>query len=204
MQTKELVPMAIGFIITLVMAVLVYRYYRKRENAPAERYHTFGPRFWSPSIDSALLWPVTVLLPLILSYIFPGLQRYFQLLATLAFYAYSIYFHGTYGGTIGKLKCNIQVVDAKTELPIGYVHAFKRDAIPLFFSVAILIQQISAGDESLLSLWSPSTIFLLWFLAEIITMLTNQKRRAIHDFIAGTVVVRPTGDSREKAAMQAG
>jgi uncharacterized RDD family membrane protein YckC len=30
----------------------------------------------------------------------------------------------------------------------------------------------------------------LWSWAEIITMLTNKKRRAVHDFIAGTVVVR--------------
>ena len=29
-----------------------------------------------------------------------------------------------------------------------------------------------------------------WFVAEILTMLTNKKRRALHDFIAGTVVVR--------------
>jgi len=30
----------------------------------------------------------------------------------------------------------------------------------------------------------------IWFLAEAISMLTNKKRRAIHDYIAGTVVVR--------------
>ena len=29
-----------------------------------------------------------------------------------------------------------------------------------------------------------------WTLLEVLTMLTNAKRRAIHDFIAGTVVVR--------------
>jgi uncharacterized RDD family membrane protein YckC len=31
---------------------------------------------------------------------------------------------------------------------------------------------------------------LTGFLLEIISMLTNEKRRALHDFIAGTVVVR--------------
>lgn len=31
---------------------------------------------------------------------------------------------------------------------------------------------------------------LLWFVAEIVTSLMNQKRRAVHDFIAGTVVVK--------------
>jgi len=29
-----------------------------------------------------------------------------------------------------------------------------------------------------------------WFIAELVTMLTNSKRRAVHDFIAGSVVVR--------------
>ena len=29
-----------------------------------------------------------------------------------------------------------------------------------------------------------------WFLLEIISMITNAKRRAFHDFIAGTVVIR--------------
>jgi uncharacterized RDD family membrane protein YckC len=33
-------------------------------------------------------------------------------------------------------------------------------------------------------------IILCWFLAEVITMLTNEKRRALHDFLAGTVVIR--------------
>ena len=31
---------------------------------------------------------------------------------------------------------------------------------------------------------------LVWSLLEIATMLTNSKRRALHDLIAGTVVVR--------------
>ena len=34
------------------------------------------------------------------------------------------------------------------------------------------------------------SISLLWFLLELITMLTNKKRRAIHDYIAGSVVIR--------------
>lgn len=31
---------------------------------------------------------------------------------------------------------------------------------------------------------------LIWYFLELVTMLTNRKRRALHDFIAGTVVVR--------------
>ena len=29
-----------------------------------------------------------------------------------------------------------------------------------------------------------------WYLLEVVTMLTNHKRRALHDYIAGSVVVR--------------
>jgi uncharacterized RDD family membrane protein YckC len=31
---------------------------------------------------------------------------------------------------------------------------------------------------------------LAWFTLEIVTMLSNRKRRAVHDFIAGSVVMR--------------
>ena len=31
---------------------------------------------------------------------------------------------------------------------------------------------------------------LAWFLLELVTMLFNPKRRAVHDFIAGSVVKR--------------
>lgn len=34
-----------------------------------------------------------------------------------------------------------------------------------------------------------STLSFLWLLAEIITLATNEKRRAIHDYMAGTVVL---------------
>jgi hypothetical protein len=30
----------------------------------------------------------------------------------------------------------------------------------------------------------------IWIWGEFITMLTNKKRRAVHDFMAGTVVIR--------------
>jgi uncharacterized RDD family membrane protein YckC len=118
-----------------------------------------------------------------------------SIFTTLSYYAYSIYFHGTRGGTIGKLKCKIKVVSAKNERRIGMKQALLRDSIPLILSVLlygyILVLEPSNLDESKYLRFVPA-IFGLWFLAEIITMLTNEKRRALHDFIAGTVVVRST------------
>ena len=39
----------------------------------------------------------------------------------------------------------------------------------------------------------------IWFMLEIITMLLNEKRRALHDLIAGTVVVRTQIDAGQSA-----
>lgn len=37
-----------------------------------------------------------------------------------------------------------------------------------------------------------------WFGLEVVTMLTNNKRRALHDFIAGSVVIRKPGNALER------
>ena len=51
--------------------------------------------------------------------------------------------------------------------------------------------------EEIPSLWKGIQSSLAdWFLLEFITLLTNDKRRAFHDYIAGTVVVRETRASR--------
>ena len=51
------------------------------------------------------------------------------------------------------------------------------------------------------ALWLSTAIPGLWFLAEVLTMLTNEKRRALHDFIAGTVVVRTNIDAELRDVM---
>ena len=33
------------------------------------------------------------------------------------------------------------------------------------------------------------SLYFYWLLAELIVMLLNRKRRALHDFVAGTVVI---------------
>jgi uncharacterized RDD family membrane protein YckC len=53
------------------------------------------------------------------------------------------------------------------ELPLEYLSQF---APRWIFLVAILMQ--------------------LWTWSELIVMLTNRQRRALHDFIAGTVVIK--------------
>lgn len=195
MNTLDLIPILVNLAILGLVAALVLNYYKKRVSVPGERYSTFGPRFWAPSIDSVVLWPVMTLIPFVLVQLAPSSFVATSIFTTLVFYAYSIYFHGKRGGTIGKLKCKIRVVHAQSEEPIGYKQAFLRDCIPLMLSVGLYATALSQGGDLVLVADSQyfqivPVVMLLWFLAEILTMLTNDKRRALHDFIAGTVVVR--------------
>ena len=56
------------------------------------------------------------------------------------------------------------------------------------------------------SWFKPVQIFQqIWIWSEFIVLLTNRKRRAIHDFIAGTVVVRegPNNNGRSEGSVSA-
>src|SRR5438128_11059650 len=53
--------------VTLVIALLVWRYYRNRTFPPSDRYSTFGPRFWTGSVDSCVLWPLGFITSTLLS-----------------------------------------------------------------------------------------------------------------------------------------
>ncbi|MDQ8202807.1 RDD family protein [Pelagicoccus sp. SDUM812003] len=196
MHDVQLFSILINLGVSLLLAALIYSHYKERDIQENERYSTFWPRFLSPAIDAVVLWPITSLLPFIAFALTPSSHIAINIATTLFFYAYSIYFHGSRGGTIGKLACKIRVVDHQTEQPITFVQAFKRDAIPFLVSISLYAYAFKGAEsgsvEQSASFAIVPSIAGIWFIAEVITMLTNEKRRALHDFIAGTVVVRQT------------
>ncbi len=117
-----------------------------------------------------------------------------------------------YGQTAGKVACKVIVLDV-SERPISVRPAVLRDifdVILLPINLVIYIYRVLHGVDPHAS--APMNVvdtFLTystanWFLVEIITMLTNDKRRALHDFIAGTVVIRKSVAVTEPAAAAAG
>ena len=115
-------------------------------------------------------------------------------------WVYSIYMHGRFGQTVGKMSAFVRVVDIKTEGPITFRHALLRDSVPILILITLLIYevyQLLTGlsiDESYLKsdpsvlteriVWT-FVIIQVWWSAEFITMLTNEKRRAVHEFYRG-------------------
>ena len=153
------------------------------------RYQTFGSRFLAAIIDGVIISLITSLVVRVFGY------RYVDTIAgTLIqnglFYFYSIFFHYKYGQTLGKKITNVKVVSNTDETKlIGIGNSFKRDSIGIIlFLFEILLEKYDTENSS----FGQFLLFLStfgWVLAELISMLFNQKRRAIHDFLANSVVI---------------
>jgi uncharacterized RDD family membrane protein YckC len=163
-----------------------------------ERYNTFWPRFWAGWIDAAV-WIPLIFVDLwveanIHSHVLLAL---WLVVNTLSFDIYSVAMHAKYGQTLGKMALGVKVLDV-SEGRLSLRQALLRDSVPIALGLVMIVDdlpRILAGaplDNEGFGLWMQVGAYgsVLWFAAELITMLTNSKRRALHDFIAGSVVVR--------------
>ena len=114
-----------------------------------------------------------------------------------SFLAYSIWMHGRYGQTLGKMACKVIVLDV-SEHPLSMRQAVLRDILSVVLlpiGLVMAIPRILRGGDVNAPInmttidWIIAYSMYAWFIIEIVTMLTNNKRRALHDFIAGSVVI---------------
>jgi len=166
-------------------------------SAPVERYRTFWPRFWAGFIDGLVFLPVEFLLWWISGLESSGwLSFATDVLNGIASLAYTILLHWRYGKTIGKMLMRVTVLTYEAETRITFRQSFLRESpwVMLVMAAWILAGVALATATASTPLWILINILrwcsFVWYLVEIVTMLTNEKRRAVHDYIAGTVVVR--------------
>lgn len=164
------------------------------------KYATFWPRFWAGWVDGLVLCPISI----IDSYMYPpavgkALLICWTIFSFLTYSTYSVLLHTRYGQTIGKMAAHIRVMNVNEDRLPSLRQAILRDIGeigPGFIGSAYMIVLIltdSYSKEALTSNWTVISLgfaSFTWFAIELATMLTNKKRRALHDFIAGTVVVR--------------
>ncbi len=166
------------------------------------KYNTFWPRVWASWIDSLLLLPVGILMALISRS--SSLSPLFFLLISIANplvnYLYRIILHGCFGQTVGKMALKVKVL-ALDESPLGLKRAVLRESVNLAIAATSLIVNApvilkTGGLTGLRAMPHGEWYFLLaffsqgWFLIEVLTLFASTRRRAAHDFIAGSVVVR--------------
>lgn len=188
----------------LAIAGLVWNYYKNKRYALGEKYATFAPRFWAPAIDACVVWPVDFLAVILLALKLPTYWTALILIVqNLAWLTYTVLMHAKFGQTIGKKMCGVKVVDFRTEGRISFRQALIREGIPILLSLGLLGYEISimvaekradivVSDLAKLgsTFWFLLMLPSFWFGAEVVTMLFSAKRRALHDYLAGTVVVR--------------
>jgi len=201
----QIVAQIIQLAVDVLIAWLVFRYYKERQFPAGERYSTFGPRFWTGTVDACVIWPLSFVLTLLFTLHLPtAVSVVLIIIQNLAWLAYTVVMHAKYGQTVGKMVCKVRVVDHGTEGAISVRQACLREGIPLLLSFGLVAYEVymlcvgKFSDEpqaqgemaKSAAFWWLAALPMLWFFAEVVTMLTNEKRRALHDMIAGTVVVR--------------
>ena len=161
---------------------------------PTYNYQTGGPRFLALIVDGFILSMVTSLIEWCMS---PNLgvspNVVLCILFTCVPVAYDIYMHGRFGQTFGKFFLKVRVIDLGGGR-ITYKQAAVRNFVPVLMAPVAMwysVNIVATGEVPDASLYrSAYVISVLWVWLEMLTMLSNDKRRAVHDFVANTVVVR--------------
>jgi uncharacterized RDD family membrane protein YckC len=177
-------------------------------NNDSLRYAGFWSRLGSLLLDALIMLPLGAL-ALWADAQYRLFQVYYLLPETLCGLFFGVYLVRRFGGTPGKLIMGIRIRKLDGA-PVGYREAFLRylpnAILGLFTSIALLFPLFHMTDAEYLSLgfmgrarriaelapswYKPLEIATsVWTWSELIVLLTNRKRRALHDFIAGTVVV---------------
>jgi uncharacterized RDD family membrane protein YckC len=178
-----------------------------RSDLPPHSYATFWQRAAGIACDSMLFWPIMFAV----KHLQPGPALCISLLMTPLSWVYEVGTVVRWGQTFGKMLVGIQIM--RTDFTrVSWGRALLRAAgsiafggLFFFYELRLLnsvpreiIEAIPFEDVTLFALHFPPNqdvmLFfwplIAWQVAELVTMLFHPKRRAIHDLIAGTVVVQ--------------
>jgi len=172
-------------------------------------YAGFWIRLGSLLLDILIMAPI-IFITLYLN----GLDKnvyYFTLIPVLIFdFWYNIYLVKKHGGTPGKLLSGIKIIKIDGD-QIDWKEAILRDIVTFLLAICYAVITIIALSEAnteyyesltwitkyqylvtLAPLLFSSYTWLsnIWTYSELVVLLFNKRKRSLHDFIAGTVIVR--------------
>lgn len=156
------------------------------------KYSTLFPRIAAMLLDGYLIVPFRWIEALVLEKLTGSLLEFFIWFVMVDMLLYSILFHSLFGQTIGKKLVGIKVVNFKDETKISYKQAIIRDLFPLLVMSYLFFTGYSSKVD-VFDINIPlivTSVYFLWYVVEVITMLFNKKRRALHDYLAGTISIR--------------
>jgi uncharacterized RDD family membrane protein YckC len=159
------------------------------------RYQTLGARFVAGIIDAIVVFPfLAVMFAANLSEVVTWLVGVAMIIVNTAYF---VVLHGRSGQTIGKRVMRVRVVRASDESPISYGQSLWRESPLILINVAFFVLEalLLASDHEATAGFIGTAYAVIqpipnsWWIADAMTTLFNGKRRSIHDFIGGTVVV---------------
>lgn len=162
------------------------------------KYKTFWRRFAASIIDVLVLLPILIIQVVIFGDTRTGISELTAFVIWFVSYgSYSVILTGLHGGTPGKKAMGLLVLDGDDEQSyIGLARAFKRDSPLLIADVLAIIYMVAVLDNNPYGFDNNDPVIRginslsgVWGIAELITMLGNERRRAIHDILANSVVV---------------
>ena len=157
------------------------------------RYKTFAPRFIALLLDVIILLPLSIATDMFANTEDGGMAG--TVILAAANFINILYFfllHWLFGQTAGKYLMKVKVVDVEKEGPIGFRRAFVRELPQIIGVILTFIPALSLpiGGHPEAPLTLVAIPIIIWALADVIVFLTNERRRALHDMIAGTIVVK--------------
>jgi uncharacterized RDD family membrane protein YckC len=161
-----------------------------------KQYQTTRKRFWAGVIDGLVLTVLANLRNYLLTDEAFVYNEIIIIVFNLLEISYGVLLHFFYGQTFGKMLMKIKVIDVSETRNITFNQSVFRDFFYLLSFVFFVFLSVYVTVTGEVSLFASSLfdgfgyVSFVWFILEIVTCLFNQKRRALHDFIAGTVVVR--------------
>ncbi|KZW98554.1 hypothetical protein JL49_22610 [Pseudoalteromonas luteoviolacea] len=167
------------------------------EKSVPNPYSTFKYRFLALCIDHILIALISLLLCIL---IYTYNERIYFFYDPIHMFICAIYFffmHGLCDGqTVGKMFLKIKVVSYLDENKISIFQALIREPVNImmftlsvvFLGVPSIFSDNIKFIQNIPMVWY--TVILMWYLVDIITTLSNDKRRSAHDYLASTVVIR--------------
>jgi uncharacterized RDD family membrane protein YckC len=185
-------------------------------------YAGFGSRFGSFLLDFVIFIPLIVV-TLAINSINKDALLYTATFNLILGIFYNIYLVKKYGGTPGKLWVGLKIIKINGE-DIGWREAILRHLVMFLITISMFVVNIisilQADAEYYEGLtWIQKSQYLaglnpvafsintwlsnIWIYGEFIVLLTNERKRAVHDFIAGTVVIKGKYHNEIKKEMSA-
>jgi uncharacterized RDD family membrane protein YckC len=167
----------------------------------SDKYHTFAFRCVALIVDTIVLIPLTVFGSYLVNYFDKSSLTIFSVSSLLGLLSvfYYILMHALFGQTLGKMLMKVKVVDI-SQSPINLGQAAIRSLpqmIPVIIAIGFENPRGLSGNwsqweaqlgESLNVLLTIS--ILIWTVLNIIVAAASEKHRALHDYMAGTIVIR--------------